>query len=62
LKKKYHAVAKKYYPSRQRLTLPPKEGQKSGEALKDGSKLSDYKLASGSVIQFKDLGPQVGSL
>eukprot|EP00775_Hariotina_reticulata_P013395 gene13395-13523_t len=59
LKKKYHAVAKKYYPSRQRLTLPPKEGQKSGEALKDGSKLSDYNLTNGSVIEFKDLGPQI---
>jgi hypothetical protein len=59
LKKKYHALNKKYYPARQRLTLPAKEGQKSGEVLKDSSKLSDYGLANGSVVQFKDLGTQV---
>lgn len=59
LKKAYHAKAPKYYPSRQRLTLPPKEGQKSGEALKDGAKLSECGLTNGSVVQFKDLGPQV---
>ncbi|KAF8065843.1 hypothetical protein HT031_002903 [Scenedesmus sp. PABB004] len=59
LKKKYHALAKKYYPARQRLTLPPKEGQKSGEALKDSAKLSDYGLTNGSSVQFKDLGPQI---
>jgi hypothetical protein len=59
LKKKYHALNKKYYPARQRLTLPAKEGQKSGEVLKDSSKLSEYGLVSGSVVQFKDLGTQV---
>lgn len=60
LKKRYHKLAPKYYPARQRLTLPPKEGQKSGEVLKDGSKLSECGLTNGSVVQFKDLGTQVG--
>jgi hypothetical protein len=59
LKKKYHAVAKKYYPERQRLTLPAKPGQKSGDVLKDDSTLSSYGLTNGSVVQFKDLGTQV---
>lgn len=59
LKKKYHAQAKKYYPARQRLTLPAKEGQKSGDVLKDSDQLSKYGLSNGSVVQFKDLGPQV---
>jgi very-long-chain enoyl-CoA reductase len=40
--------------------LPPKEGEKRGEALKDGGKLSDYGLKTGATLQFKDLGPQVG--
>lgn len=60
LKKTYHAKNKKYYPARQRLTLPPKEGQKSGEALRDDYKLSSYGLRNGSVVQFKDLGTQIG--
>lgn len=59
LKKKFHAKQAKYYPARQRLTLPAAEGQKSGEVLKDGAKLSDYGLTNGSVVQFKDLGTQV---
>lgn len=59
LKKRYHAVAPKYYPARQRLTLPPKEGQKSGDALKDDAKLSDYGLTDGSIVHFKDLGIQI---
>lgn len=59
LKKAYHKVAKKYYPARQRLTLPAKEGQRSGDVLKDGAKLSELGLANGSVVQFKDLGTQI---
>lgn len=60
LKKKYYALNKKAYPARQRLTLPAKEGQKSGEALKDNDTLAKYGLSNGSVVQYKDLGPQVG--
>lgn len=59
LKKKYHALNKKAYPARQRLTLPAKEGQKSGDALKDSDTLSKYGLSNGSVVQYKDLGPQI---
>lgn len=57
--KKQFCAAKRVQPARQRLTLPPKEGQKSGDALKDTDKLSVYGLTNGSVLQFKDLGPQV---
>jgi hypothetical protein len=59
LKKAFHAKKPKAYPARQRLTLPPAPGQKSGEVLKDGAKLAECGLSSGSVVQFKDLGPQV---
>lgn len=48
----------KYYPSRQRLTLPPQAGQKSGSPLVDGKALSEYSLSDGSTIVFKDLGTQ----
>lgn len=59
LKKRFYAQKKQYYPARQRYTLPPKEGQKSGAALKDDAKLSEFGITNGSVLYFKDLGPQV---
>jgi hypothetical protein len=59
LKKEFYRKKKQYYPARQRYTLPPKEGQKSGTALKDGDKLGEAGLTNGSVLYFKDLGPQV---
>jgi very-long-chain enoyl-CoA reductase len=58
-KKAFHAEKRKYYPSRQRFTLPPKQGEARGQALEEGKRVSDYNLAEGSVLQFKDLGPQV---
>ena len=51
----------KYYPSRQRLTLPPEPGQRSGNPLLDGRVLSDYNLTQGSTVIFKDLGTQESS-
>lgn len=48
----------KYYPSRQRLTLPPEPGQRSGNPLLDGKKLTEYNLTNGSTVVFKDLGTQ----
>lgn len=60
LKKALHKNLAKYYPDRQRLTLPPAPGQKRGTALADGKSLSDYGIDDGSVVQFKDLGPQIG--
>ncbi|GBF94137.1 hypothetical protein Rsub_07124 [Raphidocelis subcapitata] len=60
LKKKIHASKSKYYPARQRLTLPPKAGTKSGEVLKDSATLASQGLKDGSVIYFKDLGIQIG--
>jgi len=49
----------KFYPSRQRFTLPLKLGEKRAIALASGKKLSDYDVKDGSVLVFKDLGPQV---
>ena len=48
----------KYYPSRQRLTLTPEPGQRSGSPLLDGKALSEYNLTDGSTVIFKDLGTQ----
>lgn len=44
------------YPSRQRFTVG--EG-KDRQALVLGKKLSDFGLKDGSVLMFKDLGPQI---
>lgn len=62
LKNRFAELKRKYYPSRQRFTLPAKEGQRSGQALEPGKKLADYGLADGSVLVFKDLGPQASML
>jgi very-long-chain enoyl-CoA reductase len=55
-------AAKKYYPARQRLTLPVQPG-KSGKpvVLNQKTSLSEYcEKGSGSLtVVFKDLGPQV---
>lgn len=59
LKKKIHGLKPKLYPARQRLTLPPKAGAKSGEVLKDSATIDSLGLKDGSVIIFKDLGTQV---
>lgn len=57
-----HHAAKKYYPSRQRLTLPLQPG-KGGKpvVLSPKASLSEYcEKGSGSLtVVFKDLGPQV---
>ena len=61
LKARFAELKPRYYPSRQRFTLPPREGQRSGEALAAGKRLvADYGLQDGSALIFKDLGPQVG--
>jgi len=54
------AAKPKYYPERQRLTLPPDNAESRGRVLLVGKKLSDYELSYGSVVYFKDLGPQIG--
>ena len=59
LQKAFHKAKPKYYPSRQRFTLPLKPGEKKAIALAPGKKLSDYDLEDGSTLNFKDLGPQV---
>lgn len=59
LKAAFQRAKPKYYPTRQRFTLPVKEGQRRGEVLRDGSMLAEYGLQDGSVLLFKDLGPQV---
>lgn len=62
LQEAIHARTKKYYPSRQRLTLPiqPGKGGKS-VVLNPKASLSEYcEKGSGSLtVVFKDLGPQV---
>jgi len=62
LQEAIHAKTKKYYPARQRLTLPVQPG-KSGKpvVLNQKASLSDYcEKGSGSLtVVFKDLGPQV---
>ena len=60
LKTAFAAAKPKFYPSRQRFTLPVEPGQKKATALAAGKKLSDYGLADGAVLTFKDLGPQIG--
>eukprot|EP00887_Chlorella_sp_A99_P006051 scaffold22.g6051.t1 len=62
LQQRFAELKPKYYPSRQRFTLPPPvDGSaRSGPALVPGKRLIDYGLADGSVLLFKDLGPQIG--
>lgn len=60
LKRAFSELKRKYYPSRQRWTLQPREGQRAGEALAPRKKLSDYGITDGTTLIFKDLGPQVG--
>ena len=51
--------AKKFYPERQRLTLPLVEGQTRPTVLSRDKKLNDYFTSSNAKVVFKDLGPQV---
>lgn len=62
LKKAFHTLKRKYYPSRQRFSLPAKPGEKSGVVLESGRTLADYGLRSKAELEFKDLGPQVQQL
>lgn len=50
---------KKFYPERQRLTLPLAEGQTRPTVLVSDKKLPDYATGPELKILFKDLGPQV---
>ncbi|PNH05191.1 Trans-2,3-enoyl-CoA reductase [Tetrabaena socialis] len=60
LKRKFQSYSRKYYPARQRFSLPVKAGEKRGVVLEDGKRLADYGLAEGGRVDFKDLGPQIG--
>ena len=63
LKAAFAAKKKKFYPTRQRWTLPVPDGSPAKTrptALVDGKSLSkDYGLKTGSTVCFKDLGTQV---
>ena len=59
LKRAFHKAKPQCYPARQRFTFPLKAGEKKAIALAAGKKLSDYDLNDGTVLIFKDLGPQV---
>jgi very-long-chain enoyl-CoA reductase len=61
LQRAFHNAKPQLYPSRQRFTLPLKAGEKKATALAAGKKLSDFDVKDGSVLIFKDLGPQVKS-
>ncbi|KAK9906396.1 hypothetical protein WJX75_001204 [Coccomyxa subellipsoidea] len=60
LQSKFHKAKPEFYPSRQRFSLPLKAGEKKATSLAAGKKLSDYDVKDGSVLIFKDLGPQIG--
>ena len=57
----FYKAKRKFYPSRQRFTLPPADGAKRGTPLVSGKRLKDYDLQDGCVLIFKDLGPQVSA-
>ncbi|KAL5710862.1 very-long-chain enoyl-CoA reductase [Ranunculus cassubicifolius] len=62
LQEAIHRQTKKYYPSRQRLTLPVQPGSKTKPVVLASNKsLSDYTDGNSKTltIVFKDLGPQV---
>ena len=62
LKAAFHAAKRKFYPTRQRFTLPVPEGappKTRGVALESGKSLGkDHGLKNGDTVVFKDLGPQ----
>eukprot|EP00244_Chara_vulgaris_P005925 TRINITY_DN2272_c0_g1_i2.p1 TRINITY_DN2272_c0_g1~~TRINITY_DN2272_c0_g1_i2.p1 ORF type:complete len:309 (-),score=52.90 TRINITY_DN2272_c0_g1_i2:118-1044(-) len=61
LQKAIHAKNKKWFPGRQRLTLPPPDNRARPIVLEAGKNLSSYVLPGGHAnIIFKDLGPQIG--
>ena len=57
-----HSKKKSLHPARQRFTLPLRYGEKKAVALTPGKRLSDFGIANGSILTFKDLGPQVEAL
>lgn len=60
LQEAIYKKTKKYYPSRQRLTLPIPAGSKERPTVLNGKKsLSDYSDGQSISVVFKDLGPQV---
>ena len=61
LRAAFAAAKPKYYPSRQRFTLPLQPGERKPAALAPGGKkLSEFGVRDGSELTFKDLGPQIG--
>jgi very-long-chain enoyl-CoA reductase len=54
-KRLYAKKFPKYYPERQRYTIP-----ETNKPLEEGKTLGDYGLKEGSVVLFKDLGTQIG--
>ncbi|CAA7060347.1 unnamed protein product [Microthlaspi erraticum] len=62
LQEAFHKRAKKFYPSRQRLTLPVAPGTKDKPVVLNSKKsLKEYTDGNSSslTVVFKDLGPQV---
>jgi len=59
-KRELKGVKAVLYPERQAFNLPKKAGEKRGEVLRNGKKLGDYGITDNSVLEFKDLGIQIG--
>lgn len=59
LKSAFSKAKPKFYTSRQRFTTQPTADAPRGVALTaDAKQLSDYGVADGATLLFKDLGPQ----
>lgn len=59
LKKRFQRLNRGLRVERQRFTLPLPPGQKAATVLDtEERRLSSYNLTNGSVLVFKDLGPQ----
>uniref|UniRef100_A0A7I4CVA5 Ubiquitin-like domain-containing protein n=1 Tax=Physcomitrium patens TaxID=3218 RepID=A0A7I4CVA5_PHYPA len=59
LKKAIHSRNRKYYPERQRITLPLPPGQSRPTPVDEAKKLRDQLASDSPQVVFKDLGPQV---
>ena len=59
LKRAFAKAKPKYYTSRQRFTTQPTGDAPRGVPLTADKPLSEYGVADGTTLLFKDLGPQV---
>ncbi|GJP29208.1 hypothetical protein CLOM_g19149 [Closterium sp. NIES-68] len=60
LQKALHKTNKKWYPARQRFTLPAPASGAKPVVLDAKKRLADYSTGTTLDVVFKDLGPQIG--